>query len=253
MSRDFRAPFYTNGEVNIYPIKKSGSIQNGRFMPLPPMDRGPTMDQGRYRILDNRSEGPQDLSLRPRILNPVLATVCYTVTPLKTYASCGTQTPNKLQKNLFTSNQRIATYQAWPIGLSQKPNNLAEAGYYYTGFGDRVLCFYCGHRADNWKPNEDPLMRHINGNSECKFLIAQHGRAYIQLAKEACQRAAALTSATSSASMEKRTCKLCFDSDFDTAFWPCKHLIGCNKCCRTQKTCPICRAPIKKLERIFIG
>ena len=36
---------------------------------------------------------------------------------------------------------RLATYQAWPPGLHQKPQQLAGAGFFYEGTSDQVTVF----------------------------------------------------------------------------------------------------------------
>ena len=39
---------------------------------------------------------------------------------------------------------RLNTFVDWPISLQQKPAELAAAGFFYSGRGDKVYCFSCG-------------------------------------------------------------------------------------------------------------
>jgi len=39
---------------------------------------------------------------------------------------------------------RLASYDRWPKGMSQTKEELATAGFYYTGSGDQTLCYHCG-------------------------------------------------------------------------------------------------------------
>jgi baculoviral IAP repeat-containing protein 7/8 len=51
--------------------------------------------------------------------------------------------------------QRIKSYDSWPIGIKQKPNELAEAGFFYSGQSDRTTCFACGLEIFQWSPDDN--------------------------------------------------------------------------------------------------
>ena len=69
-------------------------------------------------------------------------------------------------------NERLRTYidGEWPIGLAQRPEPMAEAGFCYLGHGDRVQCFYCGEIIHQWLPKDTPWKEHAKWNSNCTFL-----------------------------------------------------------------------------------
>ena len=51
---------------------------------------------------------------------------------------------------------------------------------------------------------------------------------------------------------EKQECIVCLDTDADTCFTPCNHVVACNTCSLPLTTCPVCRADItakKTLEK----
>ncbi|XP_020296122.1 baculoviral IAP repeat-containing protein 7-B-like [Pseudomyrmex gracilis] len=45
-----------------------------------------------------------------------------------------------------TYEARINTFEAWPKSSKQTKQDLANAGFYYTGRDDQTLCYYCGGR-----------------------------------------------------------------------------------------------------------
>mmetsp|Transcript_4783 Transcript_4783/g.12740 ORF Transcript_4783/g.12740 Transcript_4783/m.12740 type:complete len:332 (-) Transcript_4783:603-1598(-) len=51
-------------------------------------------------------------------------------------------------------------------------------------------------------------------------------------------------------------CSVCFSQSVDTALTPCFHAAFCNECAltlaRKQLPCPLCRAPIKSTQRIYL-
>ncbi|XP_056016208.1 baculoviral IAP repeat-containing protein 7-A-like [Ostrea edulis] len=48
------------------------------------------------------------------------------------------------------------------------------------------------------------------------------------------------------------SCKICFDASFNTVFLPCGHLLCCEECARTIRTCPMCRATIASAKKVFL-
>ncbi|XP_063361874.1 E3 ubiquitin-protein ligase XIAP-like [Cydia amplana] len=60
-----------------------------------------------------------------------------------------------------TLDSRLKSYKHWPPSLPTKPEELAEAGFFYTGTGDRTQCFFCGgglpahtlYNLESWSSN----------------------------------------------------------------------------------------------------
>ena len=50
---------------------------------------------------------------------------------------------------------RLQSFKSWPKSMAQTPLALAEAGFFYTGTGDKVSCFSCGLRPINWKTQDN--------------------------------------------------------------------------------------------------
>ncbi|RZD34249.1 MAG: hypothetical protein CXT79_02990 [Thaumarchaeota archaeon] len=75
-------------------------------------------------------------------------------------------------QDLASHEERAETFKKfmWPIGLKQKPNMLSEAGFFYTGSSDKVICFYCNGGLQNWEPRDSPLEEHAKYYPDCGFL-----------------------------------------------------------------------------------
>ncbi|XP_030372330.1 death-associated inhibitor of apoptosis 1 [Scaptodrosophila lebanonensis] len=78
---------------------------------------------------------------------------------------------------------RLRSFAEWPRNMKQKPQQLAEAGFFYTGLGDRVRCFSCGGGLKDWDDNDDPWEQHALWLSQCRFLKLMKGQLFIDTAQ----------------------------------------------------------------------
>ncbi|XP_031601351.2 baculoviral IAP repeat-containing protein 7 isoform X1 [Oreochromis aureus] len=76
-------------------------------------------------------------------------------------------------------DSRLTTFHNWPTEASIQPDVLARAGFFYTGHGDNVKCFYCDGGLRNWEPGDDPWQEHAKWFPRCEFLIQSRGQEYI--------------------------------------------------------------------------
>ena len=68
--------------------------------------------------------------------------------------------------------KRAITFEnKWPNQLKQRPLQMIESGFYYTGCGDRVTCFHCGITLCNWEHADNVDMEHKKHSPECKYLL----------------------------------------------------------------------------------
>ncbi|CAH6777472.1 baculoviral IAP repeat-containing protein 2 isoform X2 [Phodopus roborovskii] len=70
---------------------------------------------------------------------------------------------------MITEEARFLTYSMWPLSFLS-PAELARAGFYYIGPGDRVACFACGGKLSNWEPKDDAMSEHRRHFPNCPFL-----------------------------------------------------------------------------------
>ncbi|KAM9752315.1 baculoviral IAP repeat-containing protein 7 [Menidia menidia] len=76
-------------------------------------------------------------------------------------------------------DSRLTTFHNWPTDASAQPEALARAGFFYTGHGDNVKCFFCDGGLRNWEPGDDPWQEHAKWFPRCEFLIQSRGEEYI--------------------------------------------------------------------------
>ncbi|CAC5403112.1 unnamed protein product [Mytilus coruscus] len=65
---------------------------------------------------------------------------------------------------------RLSSFASYP-NTNISVIKLAKAGYYYTGNGDEVICYFCGSKHQHWKSTDDPKEIHKEKASECPFVI----------------------------------------------------------------------------------
>ncbi|XP_044311291.1 baculoviral IAP repeat-containing protein 7 [Varanus komodoensis] len=86
--------------------------------------------------------------------------------------------------DLEAEGSRLRTFQNWPSYARVCPEVLAGAGFFYTGEGDFVRCFYCDGALRNWERGDDPWMEHARWFPRCKFLLQSRGRDFIDSIQE---------------------------------------------------------------------
>lgn len=91
----------------------------------------------------------------------------------KTYGGVPFRYPK--HKDMVDENVRRATFSV-VLGL----DNLAEAGFYYTGHGDSVRCYHCGIGFQNWNSSDDPWFEHARSVPNCMHVILTKGEEFVQ-------------------------------------------------------------------------
>ncbi|XP_061167588.1 baculoviral IAP repeat-containing protein 3-like [Saccostrea echinata] len=72
---------------------------------------------------------------------------------------------------------RVSTFSSW--NHYQPADTMAKAGFFYTGNGDNVRCFFCGNGLENWEREDDPWVEHAHWFPECVFLIQCKGKSFV--------------------------------------------------------------------------
>lgn len=74
----------------------------------------------------------------------------------------------------YRSNvSRLASFEHWPKHTPQKKEVLASCGFFYTGLGDRTLCYQCGLGLKDWEPTDNPWEQHAkHSNRRCRHLTS---------------------------------------------------------------------------------
>ena len=74
-------------------------------------------------------------------------------------------------KAFYSCNKRLETFQTWSKLHPLKPEQLAQAGFCFTGFGDICLCPWCEKEVDRWTLLDEPFAKHKEVSSlVCPYL-----------------------------------------------------------------------------------
>ena len=84
--------------------------------------------------------------------------------------------------NFRLFSQRLNTFMShnWPVGLTQTPQAVAEAGFFYTGKSDQVYCYQCGGGIYKWIPGEDPWIEHAKFYPTCEYLLLVKSKNFVE-------------------------------------------------------------------------
>uniref|UniRef100_A0A8C5D922 Baculoviral IAP repeat-containing protein 2-like n=1 Tax=Gouania willdenowi TaxID=441366 RepID=A0A8C5D922_GOUWI len=71
--------------------------------------------------------------------------------------------------NMRREQDRLESFHTWTLSIIT-PTELAKAGFYYLGQGDRVACFSCGGQLNNWEPGDRAVSEHQRHYPNCRFV-----------------------------------------------------------------------------------
>jgi baculoviral IAP repeat-containing protein 7/8 len=157
---------------------------------------------------------------------------------------------------------RLASYKDWPKSFPQKPDVLARAGFFYTGIGDRVICFQCGMGLKDWDPKDDPFEQHIKWSISCQFLTMKAGVDFLQ--SNFFKSNVENLSASSEMEVDKfehgkaedddnLICKHCTNNNTVTIVnMPCGHMNFCAECVKKENNCKTCSKKIIAVQNVYI-
>lgn len=67
-------------------------------------------------------------------------------------------------------DDRLASFATWSLQIIPNKYQLARAGFFYSGFGDKVVCFSCDLKLYNWEKTDEPWFEHCKNSPDCVFL-----------------------------------------------------------------------------------
>lgn len=171
---------------------------------------------------------------------------------------------------------RLRTYKDWPRSMPQNPKDLAEAGFYYTGQGDKTKCFHCDGGLKDWEKDDVPWEQHARWFDRCYYVNFVKGRHYVQKVQtessfintptnesEASTSTPAAPPTPAAATTtngdenndddSSKLCKICYEEERNIAFVPCGHICACVKCAVSTDKCPMCRGTIQNAIRVYFS
>ncbi|XP_071160483.1 baculoviral IAP repeat-containing protein 7-like [Mytilus edulis] len=76
-------------------------------------------------------------------------------------------------------SKRLDSFNHWPSYLTQTPEDMATAGFFFTGIEDHCRCFFCGGGLRNWEPGDQPWVEHARWYQNCVFVRESKGEKFI--------------------------------------------------------------------------
>ena len=73
-------------------------------------------------------------------------------------------------KTYIYYEDRLASFDTWSKQISPDGFQLAKAGFYYTGFGDKIACFSCDIKLCHWEKADNPWIEHCEKSPNCLFV-----------------------------------------------------------------------------------
>ena len=74
-------------------------------------------------------------------------------------------------KNMRYEQARLESFSHWPKSDQIRPVDLAKAGLYFIGPGDRVQCAFCKGKLEGWIRGDNPLEEHRKHfGTRCRFM-----------------------------------------------------------------------------------
>ncbi|XP_044151845.1 baculoviral IAP repeat-containing protein 7 isoform X1 [Bufo gargarizans] len=107
-----------------------------------------------------------DLSMEDEVISHILGSW----RPPSTMVS---QSPAVVKPSMRCEASRLRTFTMWPGPSTMSPRDLAKAGFYYLGPGDRVRCFCCGGVLRCWEPGDHPQGEHRKFFPSCPFMLGR--------------------------------------------------------------------------------
>jgi hypothetical protein len=191
------------------------------------------------------------------------------------------------RRNLIFYHHRWRSFRKWPPGINVSSVDLAAAGFFFTKITDQVACLHCGVHLRGWKGFHKPLMEHELWSPKCDFLIGlsnlskhesdEHLRRQTESKPPVNQQSDVDVDMSTSLQRdqtesqlghaedvplgetvtipdtdESMQCKICFDQRCQLAFISCGHVCTCLFCGLGLVKCPICRADIASVVKVYL-
>lgn len=82
------------------------------------------------------------------------------------------------------NNFRLKSFEKWTEESKPTPQQMSEAGFFFTGKEDRVICFNCGGGLKDWEKEDDPWEQHALWYYDCSHLRTIKSLRYIETVKQ---------------------------------------------------------------------
>ncbi|CAF0949907.1 unnamed protein product [Adineta ricciae] len=83
---------------------------------------------------------------------------------------------------------RHASFKEWSTERLPSVDDLVNAGFFYSGMGSLVTCFYCNGSLQNWGPADNPKVEHARWFPHCAYAKHVCGKEFYQKVQDAVRR-----------------------------------------------------------------
>lgn len=176
-------------------------------------------------------------------------------------------------------SKRRESFKNYPKIFYEKSKKMSDAGFFYSGEGDRVSCFHCAGGLKDWCEDDDPWENHAMWYGNCEYTKLVKGVEFINeiaLQRSDIFRKAQKSSNVHAAQLEEKKhtcikddeheegneaadindeelCKICYINERNTIFLPCGHIFACARCALSiKRECAICRKKCDQILRAFL-
>lgn len=188
------------------------------------------------------------------------------ILPVASFDECGsTRKKSRVEDKVSypeyrLASERLKTFHLWPVSIELRPDDLAAAGFFYTGQSDITVCFSCGAVVVKWEKGDNAWIEHKKfQKNQCSFLKLNHEQLKINekkqkttLSQEKCCESKEKSEESAKEAEFETCCKICYSQRSSIVFLPCKHVAVCGSCVFSiDDKCPICRATIEEKYPLF--
>ncbi|KAH9488684.1 Baculoviral IAP repeat-containing protein 7 [Bulinus truncatus] len=106
------------------------------------------------------------------------------ITAQPTYSDLNIITDRPKRPEYALKIKRIQSFDSWPRYHHLTPDELAEAGFYFAGYGDCTRCFYCGGGLRNWDEEDDVWVEHARWFPRCSYLKQKLGEDFVEIVQD---------------------------------------------------------------------
>jgi len=77
-------------------------------------------------------------------------------------------------------SRRLKTFEGWPKEKLISGERMAQAGFFWTGKDDNVICYWCGGGINKWDEDIDEWVSHAKWFGRCSYMLEMKGMDYVE-------------------------------------------------------------------------
>ncbi|KAK3596949.1 hypothetical protein CHS0354_002516 [Potamilus streckersoni] len=99
--------------------------------------------------------------------------------PLEESAQSEADNRPKFPEHVLLPSRIVTFSHGWPPYLDQTPQQMAAAGFFFTGNQDYTRCYQCGGGLRNWEPGDNPWIEHCRWYPTCPHVQKGKGQRFV--------------------------------------------------------------------------